>query len=54
MFHTISFLHVYRELNTEADTLSKEGIQLVVNNWVISECKDGSVLNESTLVVHES
>jgi ribonuclease HI len=41
-FDNYSFHHVYREHNQEADSLSKEGLQMVVGTWMIREDKDGS------------
>jgi hypothetical protein len=47
------YFFVYRALDTEANTLSKEVVHVVANNWVISKIKDGIELNESTLTMHE-
>jgi hypothetical protein len=41
-FESYSFRHVYREHNQEANSLSKEGFQMVVGSWMIMEDKDGS------------
>jgi ribonuclease HI len=41
-FDNYSFLHVYREHNREADSLSKEGLQMADGTWMIWEDKDGS------------
>ena len=39
-FETISFTHVYRERNVEADKLSKKGLTLQWGEWKILEIKD--------------
>ena len=40
LFETISFTHVYREQNNEADKLSKKGLTLQRGEWKILETKD--------------
>ena len=39
-FESISFKHVYRERNMDADKLSKEGLNLQWGSWKITEIKD--------------
>jgi hypothetical protein len=39
----MSFSNFYREINANADTFSKEGIQLDAKVWSALESKDGHV-----------
>ena len=39
-FETISFTHVYREKNVDANKLSKTGLTLQWGEWKILEIKD--------------
>jgi hypothetical protein len=41
-FDSFSLRYVYREWNSEANLLSKEGLQLDFGKWLISEIKDGT------------
>jgi hypothetical protein len=41
-FDSFACRHVYRERNEEADKRSKEGINLALGQWKISELKDGT------------
>lgn len=41
--HSISFQHVYRERNEEADGLSKAGLQLDPGSWHIQGHKDSQL-----------
>ena len=41
-FETISFTHVYKERNKEADKLSKKGLTLHWGEWNILETKDST------------
>ena len=43
-FETISFTHVYRERNKEADKLSKKGLTLHWGEWKILETKDSKAM----------
>ena len=36
-FNTFSIEHIYRERNEEANRFSKEGLQLAVDSWRITE-----------------
>ena len=36
-FDSITFTHVFREINGLADSLSKEGIQLPLGSWQVKE-----------------
>jgi len=40
------FEHVYREFNGEADSLSKEGLQLVDGTGIWREIKDDNLIQE--------
>ena len=40
IFESISFKHVYRERNTDANKLSKAGLNLQWGYWKIMEIKD--------------
>ena len=42
-FDSITFKHVYRERNEEADRLSKAGLNLAMGTWKILETKDTEV-----------
>jgi hypothetical protein len=53
-FNSISFSHVYRELNTKADALSKEELQLDNRDWTVLESKDGQVHEYSLAVLDRS
>jgi hypothetical protein len=44
-FDNYYFCHVYREHNHEADSLSKEGLQMVVGSWLIREDRDGAKIS---------
>lgn len=46
---TISYHHVYRETNTTADILSKEGLEAAQRHWEQNECRDGSLISSSLL-----
>jgi hypothetical protein len=46
-FQHISFSHVYQELNTFADSLSKEALLLDINKLVIEEFSAGKSLTRS-------
>jgi ribonuclease HI len=48
LFTTLSFSHVYREHNIEADRLSKEGLLLEPGKWIIEEVVEGN----STIFEH--
>jgi hypothetical protein len=48
LFTTLSFSHVYREQNTQADKLSKEGLLLEPGKWIIEEVVEGN----STIFKH--
>lgn len=39
----ISLSHIYRERNSEADRLSKEGVAREMGLWTVSEVDNGSV-----------
>jgi hypothetical protein len=39
-FDTIYFMHIYRELNVEADTLSKEAQSLAEGVRTVDGCRD--------------
>ena len=43
-FETISFTHVYRERNVDADKLSKKGLTLQWGEWKILEIKDSKAM----------
>ena len=38
------FSHVYKEIIATIDSLSKEGVQLEVEVWLVLESKDGQVV----------
>jgi len=40
-FDIITFYHVYGDLNREANTLSKSGLQMAYGKWTISKLKEG-------------
>lgn len=40
-FDFLSYTHIFRELNQDADKLSKEGLQIEVGCWVIEEINQG-------------
>ena len=42
-FSEISIVHIYRERNQEADRFSKEGAQLDMGTWTVTEMLDGTV-----------
>lgn len=42
-FDLITVFHIYRELNTTTDLLSKEGLQQDLDIWHITETVDGIV-----------
>jgi len=42
-FVLINVCHIYRERNTTADLLSKEGLQQDLDSWRITETEDGAV-----------
>ena len=46
VFISECFEHVYKELNGEADTLRKEGLQLAEGSRLWSEIKDCHILHE--------
>ena len=39
-FESISFKHLYRELNEEVDKISKAGLKLQQGHWKILEVRD--------------
>jgi hypothetical protein len=43
-FDTFSICHVYREQNSAADAISKEGTQLDYMQWMVYEHRNGEVL----------
>ena len=43
-FETISFTHVYRERNKEADKLSEKGLTLQWGEWKILETQDSKAI----------
>ena len=52
MFESVDFKHIYRERNTLADVLAKDGSNVLVSSWQITEYRVAdcfeSVLNFST------
>ena len=40
MFDSVSFMHIYRERNTYADILAKEGANIMSGSWQILEHKE--------------
>ena len=42
-FMEISLIHIYRERNSEADRLSKEGVACEMGLWFVLEVDNGSV-----------
>ena len=42
-FDSISVFDIYREPNTEADLLSKEGLQQNMDSWRITKFEEGRV-----------
>ena len=40
MFDSVSFMHIYRERNSYADILAKEGANVLSGSWQISEHKE--------------
>ena len=51
MFEWISFHHISRELNREADALSKQALLLNEGNPIESEYKDGQSIIQFALPV---
>ena len=43
MFDDFSCRHIYRENKGEADSASKEGLQLAMGQWKIKEHRDGNI-----------
>ena len=41
LFISLSFSEIYREMNNDADALSKEGINMVEDQWFLLEDKEG-------------
>jgi hypothetical protein len=52
-FQDIRFTHIYREHNQVADKLSKEGLDLMENHFVLSEFHNGhsTIIRQSNLDV---
>ena len=40
MFDSMVFIHIYREHNTSADILAKEGANVMSGSWQISEHRE--------------
>ena len=40
-FSELTICHIFRERNTEADRLSKEGIEQALGAWTVEEVVDG-------------
>lgn len=43
-FTDVTYTHVYRELNCQVDSQSKQGLKMIVGTINITEVKDGSRL----------
>ena len=45
MFDNVHFKHIFRERNTYADRLAKDGSNILAESWQISEHRDADVFN---------
>ena len=52
-FQEIIFSHVYKELNMQVNSLSKEGLLMLANNITEDEFLGGSLVSSRTINIYE-